>query len=200
MTLYQTIQQAYHFNPLNPKLIGYNNFKKAQKKWTLFLKAESIESFLAEQHYDMVHTNDSFLREVCKIYHIDDQEIITLDKAMQEFTHKLDLMKQPYIFADTRFKRQSEPLIALACIEHSRRLRVDKKAVLHSNDNGLSLAIETIKKYMQATQGILPLWGKIVQFKYHVNDTCYIIDTNGIVIETHSDGYQNESMAIMVLR
>ena len=179
--------------------LGYGTTQKGLCKWHQFLESHSLENFLEHENYDLVHTNDSFARALCDYCALSCVEIEQIQERKKEQMLALERIKQPYIFVNTQFHRQSEPLIALACLEHLRRLNIDKRCVLESNDDGLAHAQKTILDYQAKMKGKLPLWGEIHHYEYYVNEQCFMIDTNGKLIEDEIQKSDN-SCAFMVVR
>ena len=201
MSLYQTLCDLYKNDPKKSiQHSGYNHPQKAQAKWDLLLQAGSLKNFLEQSQYDLVHTNDSFVLKVCQQCMIDPLELIETVTALQKEHAILSELKTPYIFINTNFKRNNEPIFALACMEHTRRIGIDKKCLLETMDNGLATAILEIKKHMAKTLGNLPLWGKIINYQYVVNTKRYIINTEGEVINCVDDSKGLESHATLHLR
>ena len=184
MALYKLLCEIYTNTVSNdPSIFGYSHPYKATIKWNNLLKAGSLENFLLEEHYDLVHTNSSFLLKVWDVYGLDQGEIALIIHKSKAFQHQLAQVKTPYIFVQTDFIRQNEPIFALACMDHLRRIRMDKVSVLRSNDEGLSDARLLCKSHYEKHLGVLPLWGSILNYQYVVNQKRYIFDKEGHVLD-----------------
>lgn len=200
MSVYHQLCQYYYLNrDSSMKPFGYNLSRKGQNKWQLLVDAGSIKCFLEKNHYDLVHTNFSFLMQVCDVLHMDVQEVSDVYEALKIKQTQLNVMMQPYIFVYTEFKRRNEPIFVLALMENLRHLKLEKSAVLESKDDGLNLAKQMVQHHFKKTCGTLPLWGKIISYHYHVQHNYYTLDTTGKRIETHKNPLESESFAIVAL-
>ena len=200
MSVYHQLCQYYRLDRnISMKRFGYNQSRKGQDKWHLLLQAGSIKNFLEKPNYDLVHTNFSFLVQACDVFHINVQEVIDTHEALKIKQAQLNAMMQPYIFVYTEFKRQNEPIFVLALMENLRRLKLEKSAILGSKDDGFNLAKQTVQHHFKKTCGILPLWGKIISYHYHVHHDCYTLDITGERIETQKNPFELESLATVAL-
>lgn len=198
MSLYQILCEKYTENSTTKvKSLGYNNEKKATIKWKNLIEARSIEKFLEEEKYDLVHTNSSFILKVCDVLMINPQEAIDAMKSIRILHYQEAQMSTPYIFVNTNFVRQNEPIFVLACLEHLRRISVTKRVVICTDDEGLSDALSIIKDHYRVHEGKLVIWGVIANYHYVVNGKRYIIDQKGTVLECADDNASHESKATL---
>lgn len=173
--------------------LGYCNKKKGIKRLNLLLTLDNTEEWLKRSGYDFVHSNKSFLIKLCDSLDIkEDYYMETINKT----THKLKLlsqMPQPYVFINTNFKRQSQPIFVLAFLENQRRIYINKIKVFESNDDGLSIVKEIVKNNYNKTNGRLTMWGEIDNYIYHVNDKKYILSRDGEIQSGKAEIFESKA-------
>ena len=90
--------------------------------------------------------------------------------------------QKSYLFIDTKFKRTSEPIFALAFMEHKRRISYACVGEFYfkTDDEILKIVSEFVKEDYFTCDGRVPLWGKIVSYNWHhVDGKVYIFDVDG---------------------
>lgn len=181
------------------KQLGYNSPKHGIKAIDKFLSYDDLYSWLYESgFYDFKYNSKMLLKKICNVVGIDKEEI---EKELQkQIAHKkeLDKFKYSYIFVNTNFIRKNEPIFALAFCEPKRRIKINPKEFAHKSDEEIFQMIsQMVVKHYNRTNGILPLWGKIVNYVYHHCDgKAYIFDPNGRRIE---NAEVRESLAIVTI-
>ncbi len=91
-------------------------------------------------------------------------------------------LKHSYLFIDTNFKRKSEPIFALAFMEHKRRVSYKNIGDLYfkSDDEILKIVSQFVKEDYFTCNGSIKLWGNIVSYNWHhIDGKVYIFDKNG---------------------
>ncbi|WOE71046.1 hypothetical protein RZR97_05575 [Hydrogenimonas thermophila] len=181
------------------KQLGYNSSQHSIKAIDKFLSYDDLYSWLYESgFYDFKYDSKQFLKKICNVVGIDEIEI---DKEIQKqiaLKKEIDKYKNSYIFVNTNFKRKSEPIFALAFCEPKRRIKINPKEFAYKSDEEIFQMIsQMVVKHYNKTNGILPLWGKIVNYVYHHCDSkAYIFDPNGKRIE---DAEVRENLAIVTI-
>ena len=119
----------------------------------------------------------------------------------EELAYKKEYRKfqECYIFVNTNFKRKSEPVFALAFLEHRRRLSLPKDDLVFKTDKEIFKIIGNIvKNHFIKTNGKIDLWGKITNYNYHHKDgKSYVFDTDGNMVV---DKKIIESKAVLSLK
>ena len=90
--------------------------------------------------------------------------------------------KNTYLFIDTNFKRKSEPIFALAFMEHKRRISYKSIGELYfkSDNKILEIVSKFIKEDYFTCDGTIKLWGGIVSYNWHhVDGNIYVFNKNG---------------------
>lgn len=75
---------------------------------------------------------------------------------------------QPEIFVDTRFKRTTQPIFALAVCEHFRHLRLDETALADyyaaGPDEQVQMLVKFVRRHYQDNDGKAAIWGNISHY------------------------------------
>ena len=103
----------------------------------------------------------------------------------------------PYIFIDTHFHRNSEPIFVLAFMEVKRNIIIDKELLVFKNEKEVFETIgKIVKNHYITSNGKLPLWGEIFTYVYHDTDSRkFVFDTDGTLYQ--SQGEIMESRAVL---
>jgi len=180
--------------------MGYRRFDKALERLNSLTQAPSIESWLRESRYDLHYSGKEFLR---KLFEVLDLPLEPLEEELRRIDAKeiaLAKMQHPYIFVDTRFKRRNEPIFALAFMEGSRRISLDKREVAEMPlPQVLSKVSQIIRRHYAQNDGKLKLWGPIHSYVYHhIDGSTYVFDRAGNLL-TDSEPIE-ESKAELTLK
>lgn len=125
--------------------------------------------------YDFRFSSREFLRALASALAVD---TIETDRRIEDIEAGLERLRQlfkPWIFVDTQFKRSGEPIFLLAWMESTRRLRLPVKARLLSRDELTKVAAGRIREHYRKTEGQLPIWGDIIEYKLVVSDAEQIV-------------------------
>ncbi len=150
--------------------IGYKPSRAQRVKDALqtLKSVEEIDAFLDQGYFDFKYDSRGLLKAVCRVLKIPKVDLaVTLD-AYDDKKRRLSAMRSPYIFVYTGFKRQSQPIFALAIMESTRRIPIDKKLFLTKTKEEMEQYIKhTIKLHYKWKKGALPLWGEIRSYVYY---------------------------------
>jgi hypothetical protein len=84
--------------------------------------------------------------------------------------------RYPYIYVDTGFVRDSQPIFVMAMMESQRRFKPDE-----NNDIG-----KIVKEHYTANNGTLEFWGDIKRYAYHdKKNKITVYDGNGNIMESN---------------
>ena len=171
------------------KAMGYHHLEKGRKRLDVFLEAPSIFAWLMHGSFDMKYDSKAFLKVLGKVLHISEREIEETIISSEKRSKELDEMEEPYIFVDTKFKRNNEPIFALAFMESKRRIKLDKVFCIYkSKQNILDEVIRLIQKHFEDNEGRLKLWGKIDLYVYHhIDGSRYIFTPDGKLLDDREE-------------
>lgn len=155
---------------------------------------EDPEFGLNDGGFDFKYDSESFLRALCAVTGMDraltEERITRLEKYLEEERSAF----KPYIWVDTGFKRQNQPIFALAVCEHQRRLDFPKGFWRLTIDNQLGRAQCRVRKHVYETGGDLGIWGRIKQYWfYYKKDAAYLLALNGEVIGKREGPVPNQA-------
>ena len=171
------------------KKVGYNSSKKFIETLEKLKSTRNSYDWLYCSHYDLVYSSKDFLIKLCEVLEID--EILVDDEIKKAVLYykEQEKFKSSYIFVNTNFKRQSEPIFALALCEKFRNISLYKKENLlfKSIEEILNNLSFQIKSHYEENNGGLKIWRKIVNYQVHLFDKIYVFDVNGNLLE-----YANE--------
>ena len=112
-----------------------------------------------------------FLNILCSFT---EMKLTKQQNKIEMFNRNLASYRQslPYVFVDTNFVREGQPIFVLAIYEWSRRFKVDKDSDISS----------IIKDHYRQSGGELEMWGKIEKYIFH--------DSKDKIIVYNIDGEQ----------
>jgi len=107
----------------------------------------------------------AYLFEALNLSEIDYEVFCDVCRDMKR---RYEALEQPYIFVDTNFSRKGEPVFALAMLEGSRRIKINKVQYLERSDSeNLSYVANAVKLHYKESKGTLALWGEIRAYLYY---------------------------------
>ena len=183
----QKLEQVSHDELL--RTMGYHNLKIGHKTLQKFLDTDTIYLWLKKGNFDMKYSSEKFLQHLLETL---DLTSIGEDELKQHKRH-LDaiaaMRNTPYVFIDTHFKRESQPIFVLACMEGKRNIKIDKELLVYKNEMEILEEIgKIIQQHYLAHEGRLDLWGEIYTYVYHHSDgNKYIFNPDGTLLEDHED-------------
>ena len=185
MTLLNTIKEKAATFPNDEilKKMGYHNKEAGKQRLDSLLKSYNLYDWLKAGGFDMKYSSEAFLKKLIEVLGIENADA---DKEIEEYRGRMDAiskMAHPYIYIDTHFRRQSQPIFVLAFMEGKRRIKIDKEELYgKSLEEVLESISLIIRNHYEESGGSLPVWGKIYTYAYHHTDgSSYIFDTDGKV-------------------
>jgi len=175
------------------KALGYNNKQNGLKRLNALISANHTEDWLRKNGYDLLHSNESFLIKLCDILGFDEDSYLKIIKEITDRLNAINRMPSPYIFINTNFHRENQPIFALAFMEGQRRIHINKIKVFESSDDGLSMAKKIVQEHYQASNGTNAMWGTIDNYIYHANDKKYIINKAGEIENNERDIFESKA-------
>jgi hypothetical protein len=183
MILLKTIKEKLAQNDPDTVLrkMGYRNLGHARERLKRLLQAPSLESWLKQSTFDLHYSGKEFLRKLFEALSLPAEPLEAELARIDAKEIALAKMQQPYIFVDTNFKRQSQPIFALAMLESCRRLRIDKEEIYGKPiEKILKMVGDLVRRHYEESDGELPLWGKIHRYAYHHSDgRVFVFDMEG---------------------
>ena len=135
--------------------------------------AEDDNYGLGQSHFDFRYSGADFLRALCRQLDLPPETVeAEISRVQRESMAELKAFK-PFLWVDTHFKRQNQPLFALAACESQRYLPLHWQLPQQSRANQLATVRTLIDKHWQSTQGNLGIWGETQEYWYFYADEQY---------------------------
>ena len=185
MNIYRIVKKRVQSSNIEKltKQLGYASSHKTTQIIKSFLNSKDLYSWLHRGYYDLTYTSEEFLKKLCLIFNVDYSDIENALKKEEVYYQEVARIQKNYIRVNTNFKRKNEPIFALACLEHTRDIRLEvKKALFKDKSEVLKIVSETIQKHYKETNGRLNIWGVIVEYIYYHDDEIFTFGTDGKLI------------------
>jgi len=165
------------------KELEYNSPQRGLQTLDSFLKSKDVYTWLHSGNYDFKYTADQFLKKICILMNVSKDILDHEIKNQSKYYNELTRIKDNYIFVNTNFKRNSEPLFMLACSESKRRIRLNTKEYTFLSDSEvINLVSNIVKQHYIENDGKLFVWGCIDTYIYHHNNKIFTFDIDGTKI------------------
>ena len=165
MQFQQQLRQALADTPEEQilKELGYINPTKLQfDRLNAVLHEANLG--LGDSFYDLHYSQEAFILKLAEQVGIDPvftQEVI--ERAKNQLLDDKTAFK-PYLFVDTGFKRNSQPIFALAAAESMRYIAFERDFHKQKLSDQLLIIYQTIQKHMEDNGGHLGIWGYIRRY------------------------------------
>jgi len=170
------------------KSLGYENLEKGLSRLNRVLSSPDLGLSVSE--YDYVLGSEAFVQKL--FITIGASDMIN-QSAIEDQLEKINDDRygyRPWVFVDTGFKRQYEPVFVLAFLESRRRIRISKAFKKESRNMQLAHLKDWVLNFMkeiEADDGKVTIWGAPKQFVCHMaKDHIFTLDLEGdLIAETH---------------
>ena len=183
MTLYETIQRTLKQQDIYSLIqkMGYQDSVKPLQRIHNLL--EDPELGLDDSHYDFKYTSQEFLVKLCESAGLSESNYVpNINSIKSEIKSRRSSFKS-YVFIDTEFKRTTESIIAIACMQANQYFSLDYSIRKRPKSEQISHVLQFINTHYQESSGRLPLFGGIKRYWfYYENNKAYKISTDGIVL------------------
>lgn len=143
------------------QLMGYS--KKSKIK-----AANRIENLLSDPQlnlnaaaFDFRYSNKQFLNKLCEVVGIEISDFQDEINVIQSAYNKMRDRFKSYVFVDTGFKRDSQPIFMLAASESMRHIQLGCDVQLLPIHEQVVRIQSLVKQHYADCNGTLELWGKI---------------------------------------
>jgi hypothetical protein len=177
------------------KELGYSSSTKFEKTLNKFFEMSTLYEWFFCGHYDLVNNAEDFFIKLSKALKIDENIINQELEKIAIYKQEIEKFKDSYIFVNTNFKRNNEPIFALALCENIRRISLYKKENLlfKTTKEIFEILSKEIQEHYSQNSNTLGIWGKIISYQVHLFDTIYIFDTNGILKSNDVIVFENKA-------
>ena len=159
---------------------------------------ESPRYGLDESHYDFRYSSTEFFRAVCQVLGMDPEQVTAEISDVQAELNEARVAWRPFIWVDTHFRRENQPVFILGLCESSRYLRLHWTLARKPISEQLEIVRGRIAEHWQATSGQLGVWGQIQEYWYYYQeDTAYRLTPTGELIKHHHGSVRNRASATL---
>jgi hypothetical protein len=197
MTLLQLIKQKLQ-DRSHTKLLatmGYNNLEKGRTTLRSLFDAKDLYLWLKNGHFDMRYTGKEFIIKLCEILEVSEIDYAVILEEYEQRASEINYTRRSYVFVNTDFVRDGQPVFALAMMEGSRRLRLDKE-VLHelNKEQRINYVSLLIQEHYAENKGELKLWGKIKSYAFFFkNEKGIVFNVQGEIEQEHDPKPQSKA-------
>lgn len=164
------------------KALGYVREQNFTRALANLEAAKSLDEFITKGHFDWAHSSETLILALSKHFALNiDAELSEVQKLYNERVK----FRGSYIYIDTDFRRNNEPIFALAMAQHLRYISLTPfldELCFKALHEQLKTISKITKRYYQKTQ-TLPIFGAITGFKLYFLGKNYSLDTNGEFID-----------------
>jgi hypothetical protein len=167
------------------KQMGYSSLKVGSKTLKAFLNTKNVYEWLKEGYYDLKYASEPFVWKLVEVLGIPyNTARVDIEKAKKRYWVLSD-MKDPYLRAETNFKRNGEFIFALMFASSKSRIYIHKESLVYKSDEDTFQRLrEMIQKHYKAFDGKLPIFGKITHYLYdHIDGKKYKFSVEGELLE-----------------
>ena len=148
--------------------------------------------------YDFKHSDESFLRALCKLAGIGGEPLNAEIRRIHDVIQYRKAAFMPTVFIDTGFKRVAEPVFLLAVSERLRWLSWPLRFADLSDAEQLEAACTRVKEHYAEANGQLLVWGAIQRYVFQYNEThAWVIDVDGNVVDEEVN-FKPDSAALLI--
>jgi len=130
---------------------------------------------LDKSHFDFKYSNLEFVKALCDLCEINFKSYQDdIDKQLEDIS-TLNHAYWPHVFVDTGFRRESQPIFALALLEGHRRLCLPIEYKLASLEEQVKYTKTLISEHYKNTEGHLDVWGDIKRYVLKTSETSSLV-------------------------
>ena len=176
------------------KQMDYGSLKVGRKTIKSFLNTKNVYEWLKEGHYDLKYASEPFIWKLVEVLDISfDIAKADIEKAKKRY-RTLSAMKDPYLRAETNFRRNGEFIFALIFASVKSRISVHKESLVYKSNEDIFKQIgKKIRNHYKEYKGELPIFGKIKYYLYdHTDGETYRFTIEGKYINENEE-YKNQT-------
>ena len=153
--------------------------------------AKRIENVLSDHQmnlyagaFDFRYSNDQFLCKLCEVAGIEISNFQDEINAIHlDHSNRRDRFKS-YVFVDTGFKRDSQPIFMLGICEPMRRIQLSCDIQLLPIHEQVVYVQSLVKCHYADCDGTIKLWGNIKRYVFFYAEGCSLaLNGDGVLVE-----------------
>ncbi len=196
MKLHKLIKQKLleHSQDTVIKQMGYRSLKVGRKTLESFLNSKNVYEWLKEGHYDLKYASEPFVWKLVEVLGIP-IDIASADiKKAQKRYQAFSEMKDPYLRAETNFRRNGEFIFALMFASSKSRIAIHKESLVYKTDEDIFDGVgKMIRKHYSEYKGALPVLGMIVYYLYdHSDGNTYKFTIEGKLLNENKENKEGK--------
>jgi len=171
------------------KQMDYGSLKVGRKTLKAFLNTKNVYEWLKEGHYDLKYASEPFIWKLVEVLDISfDIAKADIEKAKKRY-RTLSAMKDPYLRAETNFRRNGEFIFALMFASAKSRISIHKESLVYKSDEDIFKQIgKKIRNHYKEYKGELPIFGKIKYYRYdHTDGKTYRFTIDGKLFNENNE-------------
>ena len=175
--------------------MGYQSAEKGINIINAFLKTKTLYDWLSSGHYDYKYSAEQFFVKLTATLKIEPKVVKKELELFEKTAKEYKKFEDTYIFVNTNFKRESQPIFALAMMESFRLILPDKmKLIFKSDKQILSVISGFVASHYKENDGELKIWGKIDNYIYHhIVGKTYTFNRHGKMIKDAPDKFEEHA-------
>jgi len=150
--------------------MGYSKPERALDRLRRLLAAPDLLSWFNQSSFDFKYSNREFILRLGELLEISSAELLISITAVQDEQSRIEKMFKSYIFIDTNFKRQNQPVFMLAILEGQRHISLSKYDVEREQLAELKRVKHIVLDHYKDNGGKLSFWGEIQRYIYVYGD------------------------------
>ena len=153
--------------------------------------ARRITNVLADRHlglyssgYDFKYSSDEFLSTLCRVLGINITDYQKdLNSIRDDYTDRRDRYKS-YVFIDTGFKRENQPIFVLAFSQSQRYIQLEYEIRIRPIHEQVKYVQSLVAQHFKDTDGRIGIWGEVKRYVFfYAENSKLIISPDGIIME-----------------
>lgn len=117
--------------------------------------------------FDWRYSSKAFIYALARHAGLDEHWVDAELKRIEEEIETQQARFKSYLWVDTHFKRDNQPIFVLAACERSRYIRLDEVISHWPLEQQLAYVAPIVRKHYAESEGMLVIWGKIQSYRYY---------------------------------
>ena len=130
---------------------------------------QDLSEYFDHGYNGFEYTNTTLLEAICCALNINKKDVKQGIIEYQENNKKLLASEVPYIFVNTNFKRESEPLFNLVALNSKRYIKINRKDFFFKSKEEQEKYVQSLihSHYSKLSDGKLFIWGSVESYIFN---------------------------------
>lgn len=144
--------------------------------------------------FDWLYSSKAFIYALARQAELDERWVEAELERIEEEIETQQARFKSYLWVDTLFKRDNQPIFVLATCERSRYIRLNEVISHWPHEQQLAHAAPIVRKHYAESEGMLAIWGKIQSYRYyHGPEQAVVLGPDGKSIGSVSGPVPNQA-------